>query len=605
MRYSLLLTAVGIMGTFTYTNLTATCGCNGPEDVDGDTYCVPDDCDDTNPDTFPGAPEVCDGKDNDCDGSVPVIESDADKDGVTACGGDCDDNNAAVKPGATEICDGKDNNCDGALGATEVDADGDGSQACAGDCNDSDPDIYPGAAEQCDGLDNNCDGAIPAEETDSDGDGYTSCNGDCDDTNKTIFPGATEICDGADQNCDGLSDVTSDGSTAWQRSVCAAVLAGTTGSYDAVGIDHPSVIYNQDLLKFQAWYRATDASKVARIGYAESTNGVSWTKNSAAVLNPGASGAWDAKALAFPSVVYKDGAYVMYYHGQDSSNKLRIGRATSPDGKVWTKDATFVMEATATTTWEAKAVSSPSVLFDADENLWKMWYTGSDGTTLRTGYASSADGKVWTKNANYVVGAGGTGTWDSKRVVFARVHKEKGLYHMFYSGDDINNTFTYEIGYATSTDGINWTKLDDPVFSFSTTGQFDSFMVYSAEVIPSFDAYSMYYSGAISLDGPYAVGVARNAQPYASLVAPQPGSVSRVGERVEFALDVEDLGHKGLVTAYFFDSVDGMIGVSTSYPGSPLVFATNELTPGEHTVHAVVLDNGGLMSHETVDISVF
>ncbi|MEO1262137.1 MAG: MopE-related protein [Bacteroidota bacterium] len=75
-------------------------------------------------------------------------------------GTDCDDNDPAVNPGASEICDGKDNDCDGTLPADEADADGDGFAVCEGDCDDNDPSVYPGATEVCDGADNNCNGVV-------------------------------------------------------------------------------------------------------------------------------------------------------------------------------------------------------------------------------------------------------------------------------------------------------------------------------------------------------------------------------------------------------------------------------------------------------------
>ena len=178
------------------------------DDLDGYSE-VRGDCDDTRSDRYPGAEDTGqDGVDNDCDGAPDdATGADRDSDGFTDTGGDCDDTNAATNPDAVDTLDGVDSDCDGTTDqeALAVDADGDGQTIGQGDCDDGNPATYTGAVDTPDDfIDQDCSGTDNYD-ADRDGDPSPASGGtDCDDTRSTVYPGAAELCgDNADNDCDG------------------------------------------------------------------------------------------------------------------------------------------------------------------------------------------------------------------------------------------------------------------------------------------------------------------------------------------------------------------------------------------------------------------
>jgi predicted secreted protein with PEFG-CTERM motif len=154
-------------------------------DLDSDGYSDDVDCNDFDNNTYPGATELADGLDNNCDGVIPNSELDLDNDGyiesnfdsyiwqgsMSVMGGnDCDDGDATTYPGASETDPNIDSNCDGSFIEVDsvdtsslVDADGDGYasiESGGNDCDDGDATTYPGASETDPNIDSNCDGSF-------------------------------------------------------------------------------------------------------------------------------------------------------------------------------------------------------------------------------------------------------------------------------------------------------------------------------------------------------------------------------------------------------------------------------------------------------------
>jgi subtilisin-like proprotein convertase family protein len=287
------------------------------EDLDGDgaasNACGGADCDDADPNAFPGNSEICDGIDNDCDPSTDETV-DGDTDQETICDGDCDDTDPNINTNATELCDGIDNDCQNGADfdvAGEADADADGSLSCE-DCDDANAAEFPGNPEVCDGFDNDCDGSLPAIETvDADGDGSPDCY-DCNNADPLIFPGAPELCDGLDNDCNGA---LLGGGSGLPTSLTTTFTGGNSSSGNIFDINALSDI---EITSFDAHVTGSTTGTMdvwwkAGTGYNSTTANTDWTfHETVAITGVSTTGSPTPVPLAAPILLSAGQTYSIY-----------------------------------------------------------------------------------------------------------------------------------------------------------------------------------------------------------------------------------------------------------------------------------------------------
>lgn len=218
--------------------------------------------------------------------------------------------------------------------------------------------------------------------------------------------------------------------------------------------------------EFIMWFTSLVRDKLV-ISRAESKNGLIWDQTQEVALEPGLD--FDKIGVETASVLKDHNLkYRMYYSSSfEDNNNFYIGLALSDDGKNWSKKISPVFEAK--NEWEkgeSSGVLEPSVIYDKEEKIYKMWYSGlgerNGKSAFRIGYATSADGLNWQRLTYPVLEPGSGEVWDDVLVSHVNVSKSQNGYHLFYFGvsdwDDGASFQKGAIGHAYSADGINWQK---------------------------------------------------------------------------------------------------------------------------------------------------
>ncbi|HHB78513.1 MAG TPA: hypothetical protein ENK85_04700 [Saprospiraceae bacterium] len=392
------------------------------------------------------------------------------------------------------------------------------------------------------------------------------------------------------------------------------------GAWDAIAVSDPQVLWVNDTLRMWytgvGWLSMSDTSVHQRIGYAWSLDGIDWNPYPNNPVLDKTDNSWDNKGVETPTVLIDPTAppserFKMWYAGQNVSTDLyEIGYAYSPDGLHWTKsNQNPVLQVGDSTSWENGYLEGPSVLLVHD--TLRMWYASVDLTgngsptdyTGNIGYAWSLDGIHWNKHpGNPIFTSYNSTTWDQASVADPHVIFKDGEYRMFYAGLHTWAQENFKMGYATSKDGIHWSRpVANPVLETGNPGAWDDEDAsYGCAIYnPSIDKYQMWYTGldtnvlgadlnSFYYDIGYATAdvVLSTNQPENQLL-----DLSIYPIPCGNSLAVEAKNHSQIKSAHFYDALGKAVEIPVTFSGKKLYADTRSLKPGMYFCSVITVNN--------------
>jgi len=274
--------------------------------------------------------------------------------------------------------------------------------------------------------------------------------------------------------------------------------AGTP--YGINGVGNPHIIIENGVYKM--WYKNLENNGVGSIGYAESSDGISWdTVGGGQVIAPGPVGSWDAGMVTPGPVIKENGIYKMYYSGAVEAHQSgQIGLATSPDGINWTKYPNPVI--TSGSGWDY-SINAGSLI--KKDGIYYLYYHGWEAPKeYREGLATSTDGINWTEYENNPILVP-TVLWEGTGTYYGSVIFENNIFKMIYM-NYLDEDMAF--GIATSTDGMNWTKdPSNPFFTGQNTAHNWTDRPLSPYIVKiNSNVYRVYYNSTVTTFHDQAIG---------------------------------------------------------------------------------------------------
>jgi len=229
------------------------------------------------------------------------------------------------------------------------------------------------------------------------------------------------------------------------------------------------------------------------VALVESKDGIHWSEPPQVVLGPRKGTGWE-EDINRPVVLKREDGYHLWYTGQAKGHSS-IGYATCPDGVSW-KRMSDQPVLSPEKPWEKVAVMCPHVRWDAQTRLFRMWYSGGEQNEPNAiGYATSLDGLHWTKHpTNPIFTPDPNLRWEKHKVTACQVERLGDWYVMFYIG--FRDEPHAQIGLARSRDGItDWQRHSANPIIRPSENEWDHDACYKPYAIFDGQKWLLWYNG--------------------------------------------------------------------------------------------------------------
>jgi hypothetical protein len=266
----------------------------------------------------------------------------------------------------------------------------------------------------------------------------------------------------------------------WVRDSPGPVLSlGDPGAFDDAHLFAPCVTFDSARARYRMWYcgsRGAVNARVFRLGHATSNDGVRFTRSPAPVFEMPE----PTLSILTPAMLTQpDGTLSMWFSCADLTKRAdplhTLRRITTADGMRWSAPSPPLLD----------NVYSPTIVRELD-GTYRMWYVDPSRRPWVCRHASSADGLRWVVRDEPVLRP--DQSWEIDAIFYPTVLKlDANAYAMWYGsywanhgGSDLKTA----LGFATSTDGIRWTKSPhNPVYTPDASRSFESHFTTSQSIL--------------------------------------------------------------------------------------------------------------------------